>query len=308
VDYHSGEPFDGTDWTGVVGPGGITWSTVSFAQNPNANALRWGTLYNFRFKANIPPDDTTVLIGLFKPGFPQEVAAATVGPHLGLIDCNGNAIADACDVDCGYPGCEPPCGGSLDCNTNGLPDECEPDCNNNDIPDPCDIGSLYSLDCNANQVPDECEADCDGDGIPDVCDDFEDADLDSVEDCRDQCPETTPAGGCDCPAAGCCYFPSFPNDCIPGYPRESCLADGGLPECLEPCRDGCLVGDADLDGDVDLADLDWMWMCFSGENNVLVCENPPSPICDCLLRFDLDDDRDVDLVDLKRLHRIFTGP
>ncbi len=33
----------------------ITWSSETFAQNQNANAIRFGTLYNFRFDADQPP-------------------------------------------------------------------------------------------------------------------------------------------------------------------------------------------------------------------------------------------------------------
>src|SRR5262245_38330277 len=49
VDYHSGDPIDGTDWTVAVAANNIMWSTIPYSTNPNANALRWGTLYNFRF-------------------------------------------------------------------------------------------------------------------------------------------------------------------------------------------------------------------------------------------------------------------
>ena len=38
-----------------VGSGAITWATTAYAVNSNANALRWGTLYNFRFDADAPP-------------------------------------------------------------------------------------------------------------------------------------------------------------------------------------------------------------------------------------------------------------
>ena len=34
----------------------ITWSTETFATNQNANAIRWGTLYNFRFDADQAPN------------------------------------------------------------------------------------------------------------------------------------------------------------------------------------------------------------------------------------------------------------
>ncbi len=78
--------FDGTDWstTETYGTGGsLRWATSSYASDPNANALRWGTLYNFRFEAKRPPvqDCTaTVTIELFKPGCPTSVTAASVVP------------------------------------------------------------------------------------------------------------------------------------------------------------------------------------------------------------------------------------
>ncbi len=66
VDYHSGEPFSGTDWATSVSGGTVTWTTDDFATNPNANALRWGTLYNFRFTTDVAAGDAT--LHLFKPG------------------------------------------------------------------------------------------------------------------------------------------------------------------------------------------------------------------------------------------------
>ena len=65
--YHSGEPWDGTDWTSTTASNGIMWATTPYATNPNANALRWSTLYNFRFDS--PETPTGYSIGLFKPPF-----------------------------------------------------------------------------------------------------------------------------------------------------------------------------------------------------------------------------------------------
>ncbi len=312
VDSHSGEPYDLTDWTIQQTGNAILWSTTPFATNPNANALRWGTLYNFRFQINRGPDNVTTLIGLFNPGFPTEVAARTKGPALGIVDCNVNGIDDSCDLadplNCsGTPGCSAPCGGSDDCNTNGIPDDvCEPDCNNNDVADACDIGTLFSLDCNTNNVPDECDLpDCDGDQIPDVCDDHEDTDQDGVDDCADDCPLSTPAGACICEGEGCCYFDFDPDNCFPGFTREACLASDGTPECLEPCRDGCLVGDRDLDGDVDLWDLSLMWECYSGPDDQ---PGYVQPSADCRRLFDLDSDFDIDFRDWRRLEDSLNGP
>jgi len=80
IAYHSGEPYDGTDWAGVHENGEVTWSTESFDVNPNANALRWGTLYNFRFDADAPPGSIFATLGLFRPGDPNEVLVAIQGP------------------------------------------------------------------------------------------------------------------------------------------------------------------------------------------------------------------------------------
>ncbi len=62
----------------------LTWKSETFAENPNANAIRWGTLYNFRFDSLIPPTTGTATIGFFKTGAPVSVAidvpAASSGP------------------------------------------------------------------------------------------------------------------------------------------------------------------------------------------------------------------------------------
>ncbi|MCP4589418.1 MAG: M6 family metalloprotease domain-containing protein [bacterium] len=90
------------------------------------------------------------------------------------FDCNANDIEDACDIDCGAPGCTPLCGGSDDCNSNAVPDECEPqdDCQPNGFLDICDIAGGTSLDCQGDGTPDDCQLagnDCNNNTIPDEC-------------------------------------------------------------------------------------------------------------------------------------------
>ena len=51
----------------------ITWNCETFAQNQNANAIRFGTLYNFRFDADQPPRTINATIGFFKTGSPMTV-------------------------------------------------------------------------------------------------------------------------------------------------------------------------------------------------------------------------------------------
>ncbi len=80
VDYHSGEPFSLTDWTSSTAGGFTSWATQTFAQNANSNALRWGTLYNFRFDANYAPRSGNVRVGLFKNGATASMMPASVRP------------------------------------------------------------------------------------------------------------------------------------------------------------------------------------------------------------------------------------
>ena len=76
IDSHSGEPYSTTDWTSAVDPGTgtVAWSTSTFAGNPNANALRWSTMYSFRFDADAPPASAVHSLELFKPGSPTSVS------------------------------------------------------------------------------------------------------------------------------------------------------------------------------------------------------------------------------------------
>jgi hypothetical protein len=69
VNYHSGEVYDNTDWVFSRSSDAMGWnSPQTFAANPNSNALRWGTMYNFWFDADRPPTSGQATIGLFRPG------------------------------------------------------------------------------------------------------------------------------------------------------------------------------------------------------------------------------------------------
>ncbi len=105
IRYHSGDgpgnvAFDGTDWVGSETGGSVTWNTAqTYAQNPSANAIRWGTTYNFRFDANADPIAGTATFGLFKV-VASETAAVQVpgnasGPGSGAY-CFGDGSGTAC--------------------------------------------------------------------------------------------------------------------------------------------------------------------------------------------------------------------
>jgi len=71
--------YSSTPWTVTQDASSITWSTETFATNQNANAIRWGTLYNFRFDADQPPNPTDATVGFFKTGSPSGVLVQAPG-------------------------------------------------------------------------------------------------------------------------------------------------------------------------------------------------------------------------------------
>lgn len=78
-DYHSGEPYDNTDWTATRCFSSLTWrSPADFATDPNTNALRWGTMYNFWFTSNVPPSPSlgSATLGIFRPGTYPSIQAS----------------------------------------------------------------------------------------------------------------------------------------------------------------------------------------------------------------------------------------
>jgi hypothetical protein len=101
IDYHSGEPWNNTDWTGADAGSEIVWSNgTTFGTNPVANAIRYGTLYNFRFTSTAAPVDGTVTIGLFEPsaGNPDEMSVTLPVPGAAQGGCNDADIAEPFDV------------------------------------------------------------------------------------------------------------------------------------------------------------------------------------------------------------------
>jgi hypothetical protein len=70
--------YSSTPWTFTLNgppplPNSAVWNCETFAENQNANAIRFGTLYNFRFDSTAPPADSTANIGFFKTGSPISV-------------------------------------------------------------------------------------------------------------------------------------------------------------------------------------------------------------------------------------------
>ena len=120
VDYHSGEPYDDADWAPSTAAVAVHWDTQQFIGDSDANALRWGTLYNFRFDATAPPTSlSTVELTMFKPGTPESLVVVINEPSfpIGDVDCSGAvnsfdidpfvlALTDPAGYDSAYPDCD----------------------------------------------------------------------------------------------------------------------------------------------------------------------------------------------------------
>lgn len=100
---HAAEPdapsYSNAPWASSVGGGEVAWATESFAVNPSANAIRWGTMYNFRFDSQGPPTSAVAGINLFKTGGSTAVAVLGPGaPDALVADINGDCLADDADA------------------------------------------------------------------------------------------------------------------------------------------------------------------------------------------------------------------
>ena len=90
IGFHDNDADAGNDWQVTLDGDTITWQTETYAQNPNANPLVFGTMVNFRFEAGTPPRSRDATLGLFKPGVGSTVDASTAGPIDALT-----AVAEA---------------------------------------------------------------------------------------------------------------------------------------------------------------------------------------------------------------------
>ncbi len=227
VDYHSGEIYDSTDWTGArvtdAGGNAVLWETESSDVNPNANALRWGTLYNFRFEADVPPLMADVTLGLFLPGSPSEMIVTAVVPSR----CNSDGTCEGAETCSNCADCVNQLPATGDCG-DGI---CEPG-----IGESC----ISCADCNGEQGGMPGNRFCCGDGAGE-----------GPVGCGDgRC--TT--GGFECGSTAvevCCGDAT----CDTGVEDScTCSSDCGAPAPFELlCDDGL---DDDCDGSTDCIDLD----------------------------------------------------
>ena len=223
VPYHSGESYDGTDWPAAfdAGQGTVTWSTAT--ADALANALRWGTLYNFAFDANQAPGLGTVTLGQFGGTQKALVEAWVPGACDGDGICETAEDCDNCPSDCPGIAGNSLCGDGICDPTSGedclaCPQDCRgvqggsPSarycCGDGAGQNPVDCGDPR---CNASGFV--CASPCCGNGVCDfgedscscvldcgapleiACNDGSDDDCDQLVDCADLDCCTNPA--CD---------------------------------------------------------------------------------------------------------------
>jgi hypothetical protein len=152
---HSGEPYPNTstnpsNWVGTVSAGQIRFApTQSFIPpaGDNVNALRWGTLYNFRFDSTTPPTTANATLALLKPGTGGSSVTATgipapaavPGRTCDSLDFNNDGNIEPSDVDAyfsilGEGPCLP-----IGTTCNDL------DFNNDGNIDPTDVDAYFSI-------------------------------------------------------------------------------------------------------------------------------------------------------------------
>lgn len=104
--YHSGEPVESAPWTATLENGSLTWACAPNTV-PTANSLRWSTMYNFRFDADVPPAANTaqVLLGLWKapttasPAIAVSMLAAVPStPSSSPADLNDDGYVNGTDL------------------------------------------------------------------------------------------------------------------------------------------------------------------------------------------------------------------
>jgi hypothetical protein len=266
-----GQNFDGTDWAFVNNGTSASWTTSTFASDQNANALRWGTCYSFRFDANAPPNTGLITLDTFKVVGTHQVTADMPGTPPPPVDSDGDGVFDHLD-NC------PAVSNANQANADGdaTGDACDPctDTDGDGFGNPGFPNNSCATD-NCPTTSNANQADFDGDTMGDACD--PDDDNDGTSDASDGCdfdPNKTSPGQCGCGVPdtdgdgdgtancndGC---PTDPNKTAPGVcgcnVSDADSDSDGTPNCNDGCPNdpsktspgacGCGVSDVDLDGD-----------------------------------------------------------
>ncbi len=95
---HSGEPYATNNWSSTTNGGAVSWSTSEFASNPDANAIRWGTMYNMWFTADAPPETVNANVEIFATNGNAGINLLGPSAPANPYDLNGDGLVDGADA------------------------------------------------------------------------------------------------------------------------------------------------------------------------------------------------------------------
>jgi hypothetical protein len=184
VDYHSDSIQDNTPWTRTTTATAVQWKAATLVLNGLVpNALRWGTLYNFRIDANAAPGTHAITLGYADPPHPVFEISMNI-PALTPSVCDSDGICDpgetcaSCAADCVSQGGGSGCCGNASCEAGetestcfadcGQPLAAESSCGDGIDGDRDGIIDCFDTDCCSDAA---CDGfDVDGDGLAAACD------------------------------------------------------------------------------------------------------------------------------------------
>jgi hypothetical protein len=95
---HSGEAYKTFNWAPNIGNGYTGWKTTEYATDPDANAIRWGTMYNFSLTADTPPTEGVAELETFKNNGIATVSVRVPSAGENPFDLNGDGQVNGADA------------------------------------------------------------------------------------------------------------------------------------------------------------------------------------------------------------------
>ena len=95
---HSGEPYKTYNWAPNIGSGYLGWKTTEHSVDENANAIRWGTMYNFTIVADAPPTEGSAEIETFTDNGTISVSVRVPAGSGNPYDINGDGTVNGADA------------------------------------------------------------------------------------------------------------------------------------------------------------------------------------------------------------------